>query len=123
MKKHLCMAINLLVSCVIYGQISTQEEPVSFRTDIPALRMSERTMKSFASLDRKTIEQEDIEDEANGIPPPARRSVSLRRVRNKSISLSTKNLPETISLPVLFPSSIYKTSFCCEAATSHSPAM
>jgi hypothetical protein len=61
--------ILLLFYCVVYGQISTQEEPVSFKTIIPVLRVSERTVKSFASLDMKKIEQEDKEDETNGVPP------------------------------------------------------
>ena len=53
--------IMLLFYCsVTYGQISTEEEPISFlRTNVPALRISERTMKSFESLDFKKIEQED----------------------------------------------------------------
>ena len=58
-----------LVYCVAYGQISTMEDPLSFRTHVPALRTSERTVKSFASLDMKTIEQEDIVDKENGRPP------------------------------------------------------
>lgn len=69
MKKSIFIAVILLLPFVIYGQISTQEEPVSFKTNIPALRTSERTVKSFASLDMKIIEQEDIEDESNGRPP------------------------------------------------------
>ena len=70
MRKSVFVSIILLLSCyVVYGQISTEEEPVSFRTNLPALRTNERTVKSFTSLDLKKIEQEDIEDEANGIPP------------------------------------------------------
>ena len=71
MKKSVFASIILLLSCnIVYGQISTEEEPVSFfRTNVPALRASERTVKSFASLDVKKIEQEDREDEENGIPP------------------------------------------------------
>jgi len=70
MKKSILLSIFLLFFCYfIHGQISTKEEPISFRTNLPELQQSEKTVKSFASLDMKKIEQEDIEDEANGIPP------------------------------------------------------
>jgi len=70
MKKSSLISIILLLSFwVVYGQISTSEEPVSFKSNLPALRTSEKTVKSFALLDMKIIEQEDKEDEANGKPP------------------------------------------------------
>jgi len=63
------MTLGLFLFCVqVNAQISTREEPVSFKTNIPVLRTSEISMKSFVSLDMKKIEREDIEDEANGIP-------------------------------------------------------
>ena len=40
-----------------------------FRTDIPALERSDRSVRSFAQLDLHRIMQEDIEDEKLGIPP------------------------------------------------------
>jgi len=55
--------------CVIFGQITTEEEPISFRTGIPDLQKNDNTHKVMPPIDMKTIEQEDIDDEANGIPP------------------------------------------------------
>jgi len=71
MKYRVFITAVLLLSCsFVYGQISTDEEPVSFsRTNVPAINTGERTVKSFSSLDMKSIEQEDREDEENGIPP------------------------------------------------------
>ena len=51
MKRYIFTLITLLLSYSIYGQISTREEPVSFRTNAPALEKSAKTEKSFASLD------------------------------------------------------------------------
>ena len=62
-------AIVFLPYFGVYGQISTLEEPISFRTNVPTLRASEKTQIILPSLDMKKIEQEDKEDEANGIPP------------------------------------------------------
>ena len=63
--------IVLLFSCCVsmYGQISTQEKPVSFRTNIPAVEKSDKTVKWFVSLDMNKIEKEDLEEETNGLPP------------------------------------------------------
>ncbi|MDR2962132.1 MAG: hypothetical protein LBU90_00600 [Bacteroidales bacterium] len=70
MTRKIFAAIILLLSyCTIYGQISTNEEPISFRTNIPTLRGDKNTLKAFSSLDMKKIEQEDKEDDENGIPP------------------------------------------------------
>ena len=70
MKKNIFTTIVWLFACyAVYGQISTQEEPVSFRTNVSALRSSERTNKMLPSLDMNKIEREDIEDESNGRPP------------------------------------------------------
>jgi len=69
MKKLFLSAIVCLFPCVVYGQISTDEEPVSFKSNASALRSSERTMKTLVSFDMKKIEQEDLRDEANGAPP------------------------------------------------------
>ena len=51
------------------AQISTREEPASFRANISTLRTSERTQVILPSLDMEKIQQEDKEDEANGMPP------------------------------------------------------
>jgi len=70
MKKSVILSIILLLTCyVAYAQISTQEEPFSFRMRLPAVGTGERAMKQFASLDMKMIEQEDQEEEARGFPP------------------------------------------------------
>ncbi|MDR2145632.1 MAG: hypothetical protein LBE91_04120 [Tannerella sp.] len=69
MKKIIFLTIISVFSSGIYCQNSTQEQPVSFRTTVSALRTSEMSVKTFASLDIKKIEQEDIEDEANGRSP------------------------------------------------------
>jgi len=53
----------------MFGQISTDEKPISFRTNIPTLRGDKNTLKTLPSLDEERINQEDKEDEANGIPP------------------------------------------------------
>jgi V8-like Glu-specific endopeptidase len=53
----------------VYSQISTDEEPISFRTNIPTLRGDKNTLKTLPSLDMERINEEDRADEANGIPP------------------------------------------------------
>jgi len=70
MKKLYCLVVVIFFACYsIYGQINTQEEPVSFRLNVSTLTKSGKTIKSFASIDMEKIEQEDKEDEKNGIPP------------------------------------------------------
>ena len=70
MKKSVISSIILLFFCyVAYTQISTHEEPFSFRMRLPAVGTGERTMKQFASLDMKMIDQEDQKEEARGMPP------------------------------------------------------
>jgi hypothetical protein len=71
MKKIIFTSIVLLLSCrIVYGQISTAEEPVSFRTaNIPALRTNDRTAKSMPSFDIERIQAEDREEESKGRPP------------------------------------------------------
>jgi hypothetical protein len=55
--------------CLVNGQISTREEPVSFKTDIPALKTNEQTLKVLPPLDISKIEKEDKEDEEKGNIP------------------------------------------------------
>ena len=71
MKKSIFTTIVLLLSySIVFGQISTNEKPMSFfRTDIPALETNNMVARSFAQLDMQRIMQEDIEDEKLGIPP------------------------------------------------------
>jgi len=67
-RKIFTITVLLLSYCTTYSQISTNEEPISFITNIPTLR-GENTLKTLPSLDMEKIKQEDKEDEANGIPP------------------------------------------------------
>ena len=72
MKKYnLILLVFLFICGVAFGQITTDEEPISFKKEkeVPVLKASEKSMKSLPSLDIKKIEQEDIDDEANGLPP------------------------------------------------------
>ena len=70
MKKYTFTLIILFLSyCVIYGQLSTNEVPMSLKTNVPTLRATERTQKLMPSLSMKKIEQEDLEDETRGRPP------------------------------------------------------
>jgi len=61
---------GLFLFCLqVNAQISTGEEPISFKTNIPTLRVSENTQKTLPLLDMLEIAREDTEDEFNGIPP------------------------------------------------------
>lgn len=53
---------------IAHGQITTQELPVSYKLNIPVLKENKKTMKVLPSINMAKIEQEDIEDEAKGIP-------------------------------------------------------
>ena len=108
MKNLIFTAIVLLLSQSVYAQISTKEEPVSFGSNVPALRTSERTVKQFASLDMKLIEQEDNEDEANGRLP---RFGYLHKVNyNLENSGEWTNLPDD--------GKIWRLMICCKDALS-----
>ena len=69
MKKVFYLLLTLFISYGAYGQISTEEKPISFRASIPVLKINDKTHKTMPPLDMNRIEQEDEEDEANGIPP------------------------------------------------------
>ena len=70
MNKFSSATVILLLSAYsIYGQISTREAPVSSQTNVPELRSSTKTVKSFAPLDMLKIEQEDKADEAKRLSP------------------------------------------------------
>ena len=67
MRKYSLLSLIFLFICGgAFGQIITDEEPISFKKEkeIPVLKTSEKSMKSLPSLDMEKIEQEDIEDEA-----------------------------------------------------------
>ena len=68
-KLVLIIAILFLFCCAVYGQISTDEEPVSFYTDVSKLELNDQTHKILPELDMNVINKEDEEDKANGIPP------------------------------------------------------
>ena len=59
MNKLVLSAVFILSCHVAYGQISTGEDPASFRMDIPALRSGERMQKQMPALDMQRIEAED----------------------------------------------------------------
>jgi hypothetical protein len=89
--KFFTATILLLSYCTVYSQISTDEEPISFRTNIPALRGDKNTLKTLPSLDMERIKQEDKEDEANGIPP--------RFGYRHEVNYTLENSGEWIDLP------------------------
>ncbi|MDR0438254.1 MAG: trypsin-like peptidase domain-containing protein, partial [Bacteroidales bacterium] len=70
MKKIIISSIILLLSyCVTHGQITTGEEPISFQINVPVLKINDNTLKRLPSFDMERVKKEDVEDEANGIPP------------------------------------------------------
>jgi hypothetical protein len=69
MKKHILIIFFFLLYFVLYGQITTEEEPISFGRSIPALTINQITHKVLPSIDRYALEQEDKEDEAKGMLP------------------------------------------------------
>ena len=50
------------------AQISTNEEPISFR-EKTIFRSPSQDIRTMPALNMNIIEQEDMRDEANGIPP------------------------------------------------------
>ena len=70
MKKYVFITIILFLSYYhIYGQISTKEEPVSFKTNVSILAINEKTQKNLPLLDMDKIRKEDEEDKSKEIPP------------------------------------------------------
>jgi parallel beta-helix repeat protein len=61
------IVILFVIGIQVRGQISTNELPVSFSLDESIELLGE--MKSLPVLDMEQIQQEDLEDEQNGIPP------------------------------------------------------
>jgi hypothetical protein len=68
MRRYNLITVLVLSFNIAYGQLSTEESPISFGKNIPALNISRNTHKVLPSLDMNRIEQEDMEDEANGMP-------------------------------------------------------
>ena len=68
-KYFFTITITLTYCSLILGQLSTLEEPVSFKTVIPAISRNDNTYKSLPSIDMLKIEREDYEDEMLGLPP------------------------------------------------------
>ena len=50
------------------AQISTNEEPISFQ-EKTVFRSPSQDIRTMPALNMNIIEQEDVSDEANGIPP------------------------------------------------------
>ena len=69
MRKYIFISIFLFYCGVVYGQISTNEEAISYRRSIPDLIINGNAQKHLPPLDLSKIEKEDEEDEANGVPP------------------------------------------------------
>jgi len=103
------IAIFLFLSCsMAYGQISTREEPASFRLDIPALRSSERTHKVMPLIDRNRVEQEDIDRVASGKP--------FRFGYNHKVDYTLDNSGEWTELPD--GSKLWRLDISCPGALS-----
>jgi len=105
--------LTLLLSCFLtvlssYGQISTMEEPVSSKREIPVLTINENTHKIMPSLDMAKIEQEDLEDEKNGVIP--------RFGFKHEVSYNLTNSGEWIELEN--GDKIWRLSISCPGATS-----
>lgn len=109
MKRNLLISIILLLSyCTVYGQLSTDEEPLSFRTNVPLLKRSAKAQKITASLDMKKIGQEDIADEENGLPP--------RFGYKHEVNYNLDNSGEWTELPD--GSKMWRLSIACPGALS-----
>ena len=81
----------LFLSCSIaFGQISTMEEPMSFRMDIPILARANVPVKYLPPLDMQRIMQEDIENEGLG---PLRFGYKFR------VNYNLENSGEWFTLP------------------------
>ena len=101
--------LTVFLSCgLVYGQISTQEKPVSFTKQIPALSINEQSHKVLPPLDLNKIEQEDKENEANGMLP--------RFGFKHEVSYNLTNSGEWLELPD--GDKIWRLSISCPNATS-----
>ena len=109
MKRTIFTVITLLLSyCFMYAQISTNEEPISFRTNIPTLRGNNNTLKTMPLLDMEKIQQEDKEDEAKRVPP--------RFGYKHAVNYNLENSGEWINLPS--GDRIWRLAITCSDALS-----
>ena len=69
MKRILIILFLCGLSVRLFSQISTGEIPISFGKDISLLKGTTVDLKTMPPLDMKSISEEDLEDEENGIPP------------------------------------------------------
>jgi hypothetical protein len=60
---------SMLFTINAFGQISTEELPVSFTIEEEIMQSDNKNLKSLPYIDRERIQQEDIERDANGAPP------------------------------------------------------
>ena len=66
----LLMSFFICAFFSVNAQISTDEEPVSFREgNMPSRFSVSQDIRTMPALDMNRIEQEDVQDEANGLPP------------------------------------------------------
>jgi hypothetical protein len=107
-RKVATLSLLILFHCVVYGQKTTHEEPISFKKDIPQLTINEQTHKIMPFLDMEKIEQEDKEDEASGIIP--------RFGYSHEVNYNLDNSGEWIALPD--GDKIWRLSISCPEATS-----
>ena len=93
MKKLITLpAILLLSFSIMLGQITTQEDPISFRMVIPvSFNMNERTQKKMPAIDLARILKEDMEEEELGFPP--------RFGYKHRVNYTLENSGEWITLP------------------------
>ena len=57
MKKYI--AILFLPASILYGQMRTVEEPLSFRGDVPALNINAETYRVMPAFDMRRVEEVD----------------------------------------------------------------
>jgi len=109
MKKHIFITVILFFSfSILYGQITTEEDPISFGRSVPALPINNNTHKVLPPIDMNQLEQEDLEDEANGIPP--------RFGFPHEVNYNLNNSGEWLTLPN--GDKIWRLSISCPGALS-----
>lgn len=70
MKRILIILLFCGLFIKVFGQISTEEMPVSFRPDVASRQaVSPADLRTMPLLDMNRITQEDLQEENNGVPP------------------------------------------------------
>lgn len=69
LKNIILICIYMLSFHIAFGQISTNELPISFGRSVPSVAKDTNSTKVLRSINMVAIEQEDIQDELNGLPP------------------------------------------------------